>query len=80
MGLQVVLGVLGCPNLPMAPLTDEDGTAAASDAIGAHGTGVCFAAQQGGGASVPGGSWVLLLITITSHLGLVKKSIESFLC
>ena len=36
MGLQVVLGVLGSPNLPMAPLTDEDGTAAASDAIGAQ--------------------------------------------
>ena len=47
---QVVVGVLGCPNMPSAIMTDEDGTALASEAIGEKGRGMCFLAQKGGGA------------------------------
>eukprot|EP00976_Prorocentrum_cordatum_P077080 1182546-Prorocentrum_minimum.AAC.8 len=47
---QVVVGVLGCPNMPAALMTAEDGTAAASKVIGAKGIGMCFIAQKGGGA------------------------------
>jgi hypothetical protein len=46
--LQVVLGVLGCPNLPLAPITDQDcdeGQAARSFSDEAVGT--MFAASKG---------------------------------
>jgi len=47
---EVVVGALGCPNLPLAPLSDEDGTELARGRIGADGYGVCFAAAKGAGA------------------------------
>eukprot|EP00192_Tetraselmis_astigmatica_P013051 CAMPEP_0117654282 /NCGR_PEP_ID=MMETSP0804-20121206/3659_1 /TAXON_ID=1074897 /ORGANISM="Tetraselmis astigmatica, Strain CCMP880" /LENGTH=423 /DNA_ID=CAMNT_0005460549 /DNA_START=1 /DNA_END=1272 /DNA_ORIENTATION=+ len=47
---EVVVGALGCPNLPQAPLTDEDGTSSAQEGIGSPSFGVCFAAALGGGA------------------------------
>jgi len=51
---QVVVGALGCPNMPEAPLTDADGTDSAKRNIGAPGYGVCFAAIKGAGAFVGG--------------------------
>ena len=50
--LQVVLGVLGCPNLPHARLTADDGGAEAARRVGESGIGVLFTAQQGCGAAV----------------------------
>jgi hypothetical protein len=50
--LQVVLGVLGCPNLPQARLTADDGGAEAAGRVGESGIGVLFTAQQGCGAAV----------------------------
>lgn len=50
--MQVVLGVLGCPNLPRARLTADDGGADAAGRVGENGIGVLFAAQQGCGAAV----------------------------
>lgn len=50
--LQVVLGVLGCPNLPCARLTADDGGAEAAGRVGESGIGVLFTAQQGCGAAV----------------------------
>jgi 3'(2'), 5'-bisphosphate nucleotidase/inositol polyphosphate 1-phosphatase len=47
---EVVVGVLGCPNMPMQALTDVDGTAAASAGNQPPG-GVCFAARKGNGAA-----------------------------
>jgi hypothetical protein len=47
---QVVVGALGCPNMPDAPLTDADGTNAAKSNIGTPGYGVCFCAIRGAGA------------------------------
>jgi len=49
---QVVLGVLGCPNMPVAPLTDSDGGSDAAGRVGTDGIGVLFTAQQGCGAFV----------------------------
>ncbi len=47
---QVVVGVLGCPNLPTAQLRDEDGTGNSAEKAGSDGVGVIFAAQKGCGA------------------------------
>ncbi|CAL8471122.1 g10664 [Coccomyxa elongata] len=49
-GGQVVVGVLGCPNLPTAQLRDEDGTGNSAEKAGSDGIGVIFAAQKGCGA------------------------------
>lgn len=47
----MVLGVLGCPNLPMAALTEEDGARrVAPEGDDAGRVGVCFVARRGGGA------------------------------
>jgi len=45
---EVVVGVLGCPNMPLSALSPEDGTSAGC--VDMSNRGVCFAAQQGGGA------------------------------
>ncbi|BDA45281.1 SAL1 phosphatase [Coccomyxa sp. Obi] len=47
---QVVVGVLGCPNLPTSQLRDKDGTGNSAEKAGTDGVGVIFAAQKGGGA------------------------------
>lgn len=49
---QVVLGVLGCPNMPTTPLVDADGGGGAASHVGTDGVGVLFTAQQGCGAAV----------------------------
>lgn len=51
-GGQVVLGVLGCPNLPVEPLTPEQGEAGAAEHAGEPGYGCMFAAQLHEGAFV----------------------------
>ena len=50
--MQVVMGVLGCPNMPVAAVTDGDGGADAAGRVGDDDVGVIFAAQLGGGATV----------------------------
>ena len=50
--LQVVLGVLGCPNLSQDPITDEQGEAGAAEHAGEPGIGCMFAAQVNQGAFV----------------------------
>ena len=50
--MQVVLGVLGCPNLPAAPLGDEASSATSAEHAGEPGVGCLFAAVRGGGAFV----------------------------
>ena len=49
---QVVLGVLGCPNLPAAPLGDEASSTTSAEHAGEPGVGCLFAAVRGGGAFV----------------------------
>lgn len=44
--------MLGCPNMPVAPLTDSDGGAEAASRVGTDGIGVLFTAQLGCGAAV----------------------------
>ncbi len=50
--MQVVVGVLGCPNLPLEPITDADGAAGAAERAGEAGVGVLFSAMRGCGAFV----------------------------
>lgn len=40
---QPVMGILGCPNLPATPLSDDDGRAGAAAKGGNAGVGVLFA-------------------------------------
>lgn len=47
---QVVIGVLGCPNLPQSQIRDEDGSGNSAEKAGTDGVGVIFAAQRGAGA------------------------------
>jgi hypothetical protein len=49
---QVVLGVLGCPNLPQEPISDEDAGAEAAGHAADSDVGVIFAARRGGGCAV----------------------------
>ena len=49
---QVVLGVLGCPNLPEEPIADADAGAEAAGHAADSDVGVIFAARRGGGAYV----------------------------
>ena len=44
------MGVLGCPNLPQARISDSDGTGNSAERAGTQGVGVIFAARKGGGA------------------------------
>ena len=50
--LQVVLGVLGCPNLPQQPIQEEDGAAGIAEKVGTEGIGCLFTAVKGQGAFV----------------------------
>ncbi len=50
--LQVVLGVLGCPNLPQQPIQEEDGAAGVAERVGTAGIGCLFTAIKGEGAFV----------------------------
>ncbi|EIE20057.1 3',5'-bisphosphate nucleotidase [Coccomyxa subellipsoidea C-169] len=47
---QVVVGVLGCPNLPGGQIQDEDGAGNSAAKAGTDGVGVIFAAQKGAGS------------------------------
>lgn len=49
---KVVLGVLGCPNMPTTPLVDADGSDGAASHVASDGAGVLFTAQLGCGAAV----------------------------
>lgn len=49
---KVVLGVLGCPNLPQERITDEQGEAGVAERAGEPGVGCMFAAHRGSGAFV----------------------------
>eukprot|EP00884_Botryococcus_braunii_P005140 jgi/Botrbrau1/14627/Bobra.0364s0011.1 len=49
-GGQLALGVLGCPNLPQAPITDLDGESGAAKRVGEAGVGCLFTAVRGQGA------------------------------
>ena len=49
---QVVLGVLGCPNLPQQPIQEEDGAAGVAEKVGTEGIGCLFTAIKGQGAFV----------------------------
>ena len=49
---QVELGVLGCPNLPQEPISDEDAGAEAAGHAADSDVGVIFAARRGGGCAV----------------------------
>ena len=48
--LQVVVGVLGCPNLPQKRIEDADGGAESASKAGTDGVGVIFAAERDQGA------------------------------
>ena len=48
--LQVVVGVLGCPNLPQKRIEDADGVAESASKAGTDGVGVIFAAERDQGA------------------------------
>lgn len=48
--LQVVVGVLGCPNLPQKRIEDADGAAESASKAGTDGVGVIFAAERDLGA------------------------------
>ena len=48
--VQVVLGVLGCPNLPQQPIQEEDGAAGVAERVGTEGIGCLFTGVQGQGA------------------------------
>ena len=48
--LQVVVGVLGCPNLPQKRIEDADGVAESASKAGTDGVGVIFAAERNQGA------------------------------
>ena len=48
--LQVVVGVLGCPNLPQKRIEDADGMAESASKAGTDGVGVIFAAERDQGA------------------------------
>ena len=50
--VQVVLGVLGCPNLPQQPIQEEDGAAGVAEKVGTKGIGCLFTAVKGQGAFV----------------------------
>ena len=50
--MQVVLGVLGCPNLPQQPIQEEDGAAGVAERVGTEGIGCLFTAIKGQGAFV----------------------------
>ncbi|CAK0782351.1 hypothetical protein CVIRNUC_005644 [Coccomyxa viridis] len=47
---KVVVGVLGCPNLPQKRIEDEDGVGESASKAGTDGVGVIFAAEKGQGA------------------------------
>ena len=47
---QVVVGVLGCPNLPAGQIEDADGAGNSAAKAGTDGVGVIFAARKGAGA------------------------------
>ena len=47
---QVVVGVLGCPNLPQKRIEDEDGVGESASKAGTDGVGVIFAAEREQGA------------------------------
>ena len=44
--------MLGCPNLPLEPITDADGAAGAAERVGTAGVGALFYATRDGGAFV----------------------------
>ena len=71
--MEVVLGVLGCPNLPSAVLGDNASTDAAEHA-GEPGIGCLFAAVRGGGAFVGPLSGARLFALIT---GMCAKAVYS---
>ena len=50
--VQVVLGVLGCPNLPQQPIQEEDGAAGVAEKVGTQGIGCLFTAVKHQGAFV----------------------------
>ena len=50
--VQVVLGVLGCPNLPNQPIQEEDGAAGVAEKVGTEGIGCLFTTVKGQGAFV----------------------------
>lgn len=50
--VQVVVGVLGCPNLPQQPIQEEDGAAGIAEKVGTEGIGCLFTAVRGQGAFV----------------------------
>ncbi|KXZ44070.1 hypothetical protein GPECTOR_74g684 [Gonium pectorale] len=47
---EVVLGVLGCPNLPQGSVADDDGGDGAAARCGQEGVGCLFSAHRGAGA------------------------------
>ena len=54
-GGEPVLGVMGCPNMPQAPMTQRDGTSTAVEGVdgaGGAGVGCIFAAVKGRGTFV----------------------------
>jgi hypothetical protein len=57
---QVVLGVLGCPNMPIVPLEDANSGNGTALNIGTDDVGVLFTAQSGCGAHVAPLSGALL--------------------
>lgn len=50
--VQVVLGVLGCPNLPQQPIQEEDGAEGVAERVGTEGIGCLFTGVKGQGSFV----------------------------
>lgn len=67
MQLQVVVGVLGCPNLPQTSLVDADGQAGAASRSREAGIGCLFSGRIGGGAFVGPLAGAALLLQRGKH-------------
>lgn len=77
--LQVVLGVLGCPNLPKQSIQEEDGAAGVAERVGTEGIGCIFTAVKGQGAFVGplNGKSSLLLVVQCVCTYVSAKNLES---
>ena len=74
---QVVVGVLGCPNLPQKRIEDEDGAGESASKAGTDGVGVIFAAERGQGAFAGPLSGVLNQAAVFHEISLVDRPLAS---
>ena len=76
--MQVVLGVLGCPNLPQQPIQEEDGAAGVAERVGTEGIGCLFTAIRGHGAFV--GPLNGKIDNYQGHIEVIRSMVNLPLC